>query len=47
MDNQLMNIKEKIILDDEYKDWMKKISNIEDITNSFSIFDILFIQFLY
>ncbi len=39
MDNQLMNIKEKIILDDEYKDWMKKISNIENefvISSSFN-----------
>lgn len=30
MDNELFNIKEKIILDNEYKNWMKKISNIEN-----------------
>lgn len=39
MNDELLNIKEKIILDDEYKNWMKKISNIENefaVSSSFN-----------
>lgn len=30
MNNQLLKIKQKIVLDNEYQSWMKKISNVEN-----------------